>query len=109
MVDLKGIEPSNLTDANRALSQLSYRPKLALFTQKKLQILDFSNIRFLGKSPTNRTGKQGGKIGPDVSRYECGLCALPAELQAQVGTFTQRSYKPDKEIGAENRARYVSL
>ena len=26
MVDLKGIEPSNLTDANRALSQLSYRP-----------------------------------------------------------------------------------
>ena len=26
LVDLKGIEPSNLTDANRALSQLSYRP-----------------------------------------------------------------------------------
>ena len=26
MVDLKGIEPSNLTDANRALSQLSYGP-----------------------------------------------------------------------------------
>ena len=26
MVDPKGIEPSNLTDANRALSQLSYRP-----------------------------------------------------------------------------------
>ena len=26
MVDLKGIEPSNLTDANRALSQLSYEP-----------------------------------------------------------------------------------
>ena len=25
-VDLKGIEPSNLTDANRALSQLSYKP-----------------------------------------------------------------------------------
>ena len=29
LVDLKGIEPSNLTDANRALSQLSYRPKPA--------------------------------------------------------------------------------
>ena len=27
MVDPKGIEPSNLTDANRALSQLSYGPK----------------------------------------------------------------------------------
>ena len=27
LVDLKGIEPSNLTDANRALSQLSYKPK----------------------------------------------------------------------------------
>ena len=27
MVDPKGIEPSNLTDANRALSQLSYEPK----------------------------------------------------------------------------------
>ena len=26
MVDSKGIEPSNLTDANRALSQLSYEP-----------------------------------------------------------------------------------
>ena len=26
MVDPKGIEPSNLTDANRALSQLSYEP-----------------------------------------------------------------------------------
>ena len=26
VVDLKGIEPSNLTDANRALSQLSYKP-----------------------------------------------------------------------------------
>ena len=25
-MDLKGIEPSNLTDANRALSQLSYKP-----------------------------------------------------------------------------------
>ncbi len=26
LVDPKGIEPSNLTDANRALSQLSYGP-----------------------------------------------------------------------------------
>lgn len=26
LVDPKGIEPSNLTDANRALSQLSYKP-----------------------------------------------------------------------------------
>ena len=61
LVDLKGIEPSNLTDANRALSQLSYRPKLALFIRKKLRILDFSNIQFSGKRPTNRTGKQGMK------------------------------------------------
>ena len=29
LVDLKGIEPSNLTDANRALSQLSYKPLYA--------------------------------------------------------------------------------
>ena len=29
MVDLKGIEPSNLSDANRTLSQLSYRPIFA--------------------------------------------------------------------------------
>ena len=28
LVDSKGIEPSNLTDANRALSQLSYEPIL---------------------------------------------------------------------------------
>ena len=26
MVDLQGIEPSNLVNANHALSQLSYRP-----------------------------------------------------------------------------------
>jgi hypothetical protein len=25
-VDLAGLEPANLSDANRALSQLSYRP-----------------------------------------------------------------------------------
>ena len=31
MVDPKGIEPSNLTDANRALSQLSYGPLSSLF------------------------------------------------------------------------------
>ena len=30
MVDLKGIEPSNLTDANRALSQLSYKPEFSI-------------------------------------------------------------------------------
>ena len=34
LVDPKGIEPSNLTDANRALSQLSYGPKLVIFAQK---------------------------------------------------------------------------
>ena len=31
MVDSKGIEPSNLTDANRALSQLSYEPECVFF------------------------------------------------------------------------------
>ena len=41
LVDPKGIEPSNLTDANRALSQLSYGPKLVVFTRKKLRNLDF--------------------------------------------------------------------
>ena len=30
LVDSKGIEPSNLTDANRALSQLSYEPMFIL-------------------------------------------------------------------------------
>ncbi len=30
LVDLKGIEPSNLTDANRALSQLSYKPEFSI-------------------------------------------------------------------------------
>ena len=46
LVDPKGIEPSNLTDANRALSQLSYGPKSALFLRKKLRILDFSIFSF---------------------------------------------------------------
>ncbi len=31
-MDLKGIEPSNLTDANRALSQLSYKPVFTLLS-----------------------------------------------------------------------------
>ena len=33
LVDSKGIEPSNLTDANRALSQLSYEPIFNLLPQ----------------------------------------------------------------------------
>ena len=36
-------------DANAALSQLSYEPKSALFIRKKLQNLDFKNIRFSGE------------------------------------------------------------
>ena len=52
--------------------------------RKKLRILDFSNIRFSGESPTNQTGKQGTEIGSDVSRYGCEPNALPAELQAQL-------------------------
>ena len=35
LVDLKGIEPSNLTDANRALSQLSYKPIFCCISPKK--------------------------------------------------------------------------
>ena len=35
LVDLKGIEPSNLTDANRALSQLSYKPIFRCISPKK--------------------------------------------------------------------------
>ena len=74
-------------DANRALSQLSYRPKSALFMRKKLRILDFSNIRFSWESPTNQSGKRGHKPGSDVSRYGCERSALPAELRAQIDTF----------------------
>ena len=42
MVDSKGIEPSNLTDANRALSQLSYEPILSC---KTLEISIFFDKR----------------------------------------------------------------
>ena len=41
MVDPKGIEPSNLTDANRALSQLSYGPILPLFARFSEQKAEF--------------------------------------------------------------------
>ena len=74
-------------DANAALSQLSYEPKSALFVRKKLRILDFWNIRFSGERPTNRNENKGREIRSDVSRYGCEPCALPAELQAQIGTF----------------------
>ena len=40
MVDSKGIEPSNLTDANRALSQLSYEPILTLKTIENSMFFD---------------------------------------------------------------------
>ena len=40
MVDLKGIEPSNLTDANRALSQLSYKPIC------NFRLLSYYNTKF---------------------------------------------------------------
>ena len=50
MVDPKGIEPSNLTDANRALSQLSYGPILRFlwhFCNKLqlLQLFDFNGFQ----------------------------------------------------------------
>ena len=35
MVDLKGIEPSNLVNANHALSQLSYRPITLVYYYKR--------------------------------------------------------------------------
>lgn len=61
MVDLKGIEPSNLVNANHALSQLSYRPSskqsllasLVLF-EKKLRL---QALLFL--SPHLRTSARG--------------------------------------------------
>ena len=37
MVDLKGIEPSNLSDANRTLSQLSYEPEFVLIIIPKVE------------------------------------------------------------------------
>ena len=84
LVDLKGIEPSNLTDANRALSQLSYRPKSALFMRKKLRILDFSNIRFSGESPTNRTGKRETENRGGCVSLWMRTVRSPTELQAQI-------------------------
>ena len=44
LVDSKGIEPSNLTDANRALSQLSYEPKFELFGLKQGDLASKSMI-----------------------------------------------------------------
>ena len=63
MVDLKGIEPSNLTDANRALSQLSYRPKSALFTKKvaNFGFLEYSIFRGKSNKSDRKTGN--GKSG----------------------------------------------
>ena len=87
LVDLKGIEPSNLTDANRALSQLSYRPKSALFMRKKLRILDFTNIRFSEKVQQIGLNNREREIGSDVSRYGCEPNALPTELRAQMTIF----------------------
>ena len=40
LVDSKGIEPSNLTDANRALSQLSYEPILTYKTIENTAFFD---------------------------------------------------------------------
>ena len=85
LVDPKGIEPSNLTDANRALSQLSYGPKLAVFTRKKLRNLDFWIFNFQGKFKQIGQENGGRKFGSDVSRYGCEPNALPAELWARIG------------------------
>ena len=85
LVDPKGIEPSNLTDANRALSQLSYGPKLAVFTRKKLRNLDFQIFNFQGKFQQIGQKNGGRKFGSDVPRYGCEPNALPAELWARMG------------------------
>ena len=46
-MDPKGIEPSNLTDANRALSQLSYGPVFAAFYAAMMSISNFrSDVKY---------------------------------------------------------------
>ena len=82
MVDLKGIEPSNLTDANRALSQLSYRPKSALFMRKSCEFWISQIFDFQGK--VQQIGQENGeqKIGSDISHYGYECDALPTELRA---------------------------
>ena len=121
LVDLKGIEPSNLTDANRALSQLSYRPKSALFMRKSCEFWISQIFDFQGK--VQQIGQENGKqkIGSDVSHYGCERSALPAELRAQIGTirakkvanfgflkysiFRGKSNKSDRKTGNRKSGR----
>ena len=86
LVDLKGIEPSNLTDANRALSQLSYRPKSALFMRKSCEFWISQIFDFQGKVQQIGLKNKGREIGSDVPRYGCECDALPTALQAQISS-----------------------
>ncbi len=85
-------------DANRALSQLSYRPKSTLFMQKKLRILDFSNIRFSWESPTNRTGKRGteNRVG----------CVSTMDANA---ALSQLSYEPKSALFIQKKLRILDF
>ena len=73
MVDLTGIEPANLCNANAALSQLSYRPSskqsflLRFFFEKKLRLK-----ASLLLSPHLRTSVRGPLLGAPVyyKRFE---------------------------------------
>ena len=99
MVDLKGIEPSNLTDANRALSQLSYRPKSALFTKKSCKFWISQIFDFQGKVQQIEQENREQKIGSDVSRYGCektqktfsacfhSFCPFPLDFTLSVSLF----------------------
>ena len=110
LVDLKGIEPSNLTDANRALSQLSYRPKLALLCGKSYEFWISQTFDFRGKVQQIGLKNRGRKIKLDVSRlwmrtgwqlselhprnveHIIGPLALPTALQAQTSNYRSDSF-----------------
>ena len=70
LVDPKGIEPSNLTDANRALSQLSYGP----MSSYRWQLIHY-NIKFLFVKH---------KFSKSANTLRAGRCAHHAHLPPRI-------------------------
>ena len=72
----------DLTDANRTLSQLSYRPILPLFGRFSEQKADIWDFEFSWVSEEFLSEILGQPSLVDVRPYRCEPYALPAELRA---------------------------
>ena len=93
MVDSKGIEPSNLTDANRALSQLSYEPILFLYSPAESSMYYTTDFSFVKKNIDYLFALRYNTFVTFDKAVLVGEPAVPCDLQSATAGMNSRSRK----------------